>query len=185
MKGEGKFAFGQVPALEVTNKEKGNSDQLVQSGSILRFISKLIFKNNFYPRCPVTAGKVDAILDQEADAFAAYRTIHYKDRNGFKDMTPEDQSKFKQVINDEVIPAQFEKLCALLQKSETGWLAGTSGPSIADFHWVATLMAIQRGWTGNKEALKKFPELVGLVEKFLAVPEIADYYKNNEFKIWW
>ena len=74
---------------------------------------------------------------------------------------------------------------SLLEKGVTGWLAGTEHPTIADFHWASTLMAVQKGWTGNKEALKGFPELEKFVEKFLAVAEIADYYKNHEFKIWW
>ena len=189
LKASGTLPFGQVPVLKVTNKETGQETLLCQTVAIMRFIAKIggqqenNKKSSFYPSCPIAAAKVDAILDQEADAYQSFRAMNYKDRFGFKEMSEEDQQKYKEVINQEVIPAHYEKLSSLINNGGTGWLAGTEGPSLADFHWVSTLMACQRGWTGKEARLTK--ELEALVEKFLAVPEIADYYKNNEFKIWW
>ena len=186
-KAAGEFKFGQVPVLYVWKKSEKFEDaqQLVQSVAIIRFISKLVEKNSFYPSCPIAAAKVDAILDQEADCFSSYRAVNYKDRNGMKEMSQEEQQKYKTAINNEVIKSNFEKLEKILSESSTNWIAGTEGPSIADFFWAASLMAVQRGWTGDKTVVEGFPKLNALVDRVLALEEMKEYYKNHEFKIWW
>ena len=73
--------FGQVPALKVTNKKSEKPPAiLTQSAAILRFIAKIAPHTELIPRCPIQACYVDAILDQEADAFQAIRCCIYKDR---------------------------------------------------------------------------------------------------------
>ena len=78
MKESGELAFGQVPALEVTDKQSGEKTCLYQSGSILRFIARIAEKDLLIPSNPVKAAKVDALVDQEADVFQSVRCIIYK-----------------------------------------------------------------------------------------------------------
>ena len=161
------------------------------SGAILRFLGKLPNSQNisnfsdFYPKCPILSAKIDAILDQEVDTFLPYRALKYKDNNGFKEMSLETANHYKKVINQEFIPLGFQKLSNLLKESKTGWLAGTKGPSIADFQWVGILMAVQRGWSTDDTVLDGFPELNDLVGRFLELPSMKEYYKDREYKGWW
>ena len=80
---------------------------------------------------------------------------------------------------EEIIPRHLGQLQQQLDASATGWLAGTQGPSIADFFWVPSLMALQKGRSGDADVLKAFPRLEALVGRFLALPKIAEYYQNR------
>jgi len=185
MKASGELMFGQVPALEVVNGDR--KALLTQSAAILRFIAKVAPQANLYPRCPIQAAQVDAILDQEADAFAAFRAVHYRNRFGLGELTDEQTGSLKKCINADVIPKQFELLEKQLTASKTEWFASCDAPSIADFQWASCLEGVLKGWTGDKDVLdvKRFPKLAGLVDKFHAVPAVTEYYKNQEYKIWW
>ena len=81
MKKSGELMFGQVPALQV--KTGGDVTVLNQSAAILRFVAKLAPERGLYPQDAVLAAKVDALCDQEADAFAGMRVCKYKERFGF------------------------------------------------------------------------------------------------------
>lgn len=183
LKMSGKLQFGQVPVLYVWKKSEKfeNAQQLVQSVAILRFISKLADKNDFYPKCPIAAAKVDAMLSQNVDCFSAFYAIHYKQRNGMKEMSQEDQTKYKTAIIEEVFKANFDKLENLL--GDNDWLAGTEGPTIADFGWVNSFMSIQKGGLGDPSMLAGFPKLNALVDRLMALDEMKEYYKNHEYKM--
>merc|ERR1711957_845874 len=90
MKESGKLAFGQVPLLEVD----GGTHMLVQSGAILRYLAKL---SGLYPDDPIVAAKIDAALDQEADAFAGLTVASYSTRFGI-DLDGDAKSKSYQTI---------------------------------------------------------------------------------------
>merc|ERR1712227_309347 len=87
LKTSGKLNSGQVPLLEVWTKDEKHHF-LTQSAAIMRYVAKLgALMNPEKPRLyPVNdfcmAAKVDAILDQEADAFAGIRIVKYTDRFG-------------------------------------------------------------------------------------------------------
>merc|ERR550519_84970 len=98
----------------------------------------------------VTAAKVDAILDQEADAFQGYRITRYHERFGFGFLKEE---KYKEVVdavvtqnNEVIIPRHLGFLEKQLKTNGSGWLAGTEGPSITDYFWVPVLRAALAGW---------------------------------------
>jgi len=177
----GKLQFGQVPVLYVWKKDEKFEDatQIAQSFAILRFISQLADKNEFYPRCPIKAAQVDAMIYQNADCFSAYYALNYKDRNGMAEMSKEDQAKYKQSISENVFKAQFKQLEKLLGDNE--WLAGTSGPSIADFSWVNSLMTLQKGGIGDPTALDGFDKLKALVDRLMGLDEFKEYYKDHKF----
>ena len=65
---------------------------------------------------------------------------------------------------------------AHLAASPSGWLAGTPGPSIADFCWAPALTAVGSGWTGNAEALNGFAKVQAFLERFMGLPEVKAYY---------
>ncbi|KAH8051374.1 glutathione transferase [Aureococcus anophagefferens] len=147
MKASGRLMFGQVPALEVSPLGK-EVTLLNQSAAVLRFIGKL--------------------------------KPEYKDRFGFGFLG--DEANAAQLAaaveanNGEVIPRHLATLAKHVEAGGTGWLAGTAGPTIADFAWVPVLAAIADGWTGDAAALDATPALVALKDKFYALPEIKAYY---------
>eukprot|EP00568_Trieres_chinensis_P001497 CAMPEP_0183295348 /NCGR_PEP_ID=MMETSP0160_2-20130417/3338_1 /TAXON_ID=2839 ORGANISM="Odontella Sinensis, Strain Grunow 1884" /NCGR_SAMPLE_ID=MMETSP0160_2 /ASSEMBLY_ACC=CAM_ASM_000250 /LENGTH=208 /DNA_ID=CAMNT_0025456817 /DNA_START=63 /DNA_END=688 /DNA_ORIENTATION=+ len=74
LKENGRLAFGQVPMLEVDGRH-----QLVQSASILRYLARIA---GMHPDDPLEAARVDAALDQEADAFTGATVATYQTRFG-------------------------------------------------------------------------------------------------------
>ena len=88
--------------------------------------------------------------------------------------------KITEDCNTVIVPRQLGFLEKQLQQNGSAWLAGTKGPSIADYFWVPVLRSLQGGWSGDKEILGKFPALVDLINRFMALPEVAEYYKNHE-----
>ncbi|KAJ8599923.1 hypothetical protein CTAYLR_002867 [Chrysophaeum taylorii] len=178
MKTSGKLVFGQVPALEVEDVI------LTQSTAILRYVAKLKAESALYPADPILAARVDAICDQESDAFMGLRVAKYKGRFGFKFL---EDDKFKEQLDDtlanlnsEVIPRHLDALVAALKAGGTDWLAGTKGPSIADFCWAPVLKGIHEGkFTGDAKVLDAFPDLVAFLHKFYTLPAIAEYYKDT------
>jgi len=110
LKEKGHLAFGQVPLLQVTNsttkdydESSAASTQLVQTAAILRYLATLA---GLHPTDnPLLAAKIDAILDQEADAFAGCTAAYYYKRYG---MTPLQDDKLREQvfsnISNEVLP---------------------------------------------------------------------------------
>ena len=92
LKASGELMFGQVPALLVT-KEDGQKTMLNQSAAMVRYIAMLSGKNvaapatdanSLYPSSdPLKCALIDAIVDQEADAFQGLRVTKYSARFGF------------------------------------------------------------------------------------------------------
>ena len=145
LKNDGTLQFGQVPALVVDS-----NTVLTQSAAILRYIGQLgplsPRKVDPYPLDSIKAALVDAIMDQEADSFAALRLCKYTARFGRSNgpyvaklqynsaipsigfstdvLTEEVIEDTKKHLNTEVIPKHLSQLQTILEKSETGWLAG-------------------------------------------------------------
>jgi len=185
MKETGELMFGQVPALKVTNKASGKPPAiLTQSAAILRFIAKISPHTDLYPKCPIQAARVDAILDQEADAFQSFRCCNYADRFGFSQVDEEVMKKCKEEINEKVIPKHFELLEKQLVKGGTGWLAGTEKPTIADFQWAGILPAVKAGWTGKKWDMTAYPKLNAMCDRFYEIESVKAWYENNKYEFW-
>lgn len=177
LKASGELLFGQVPALFVQDSDGATVQVLNQTPAILRYVAK-VGGRELYPSDPVQAAVVDAIMDFEADMFMGPRVARYKGRFGFSEsvLTPAACKEVDAAINAEVLPRHLASLEALLKKSSTGWLAGTLGPSIADFLFVPMIGLLLEGWSGDARVVAPFPELVKLKERFMAVREISAYY---------
>ena len=84
----------------------------------------------------------------------------------------------RQSLNDDVIPRHLRCLEGLLEKSESGWIADTTGPSIADFILVPRLQWLCSGANDgiSEDILKPFPRLVSMMEKLMNLPAVVEYY---------
>ena len=174
---DGTLPFGQVPLLEVNGTER-----LVQSAAILRYLAKLA---GTYPEDLILAAKVDAALDQEADAFIGAGVVSYTTRFGI-DLTSEQQKAAAELIGSEVMPRHLANLERILGESKTGWIAGTAEPSPADFAWVVRLAMYlperDRIFPPELAKLTDYPRCKALCDKLLGLPEIKTYYEKKRFK---
>ena len=172
LKESGKLAYGQVPMLEVDGK-----DQLVQSSSIMTYLSKIAGK---YPDDPLVAAKVEAALCAEGDAFVGTTVVTYPNRFGFTFDADESAKAFK-VISDEIMPRHLTNLERQLKESSTGWIAGTSEPSVADFVWFCQLyhaVPVQNEFSEKLRSLEDYPTLKAFVEKMLTLDAVAKFYSK-------
>ena len=141
----------------------------------MRFVAKLGKKHGkkeLYPEDAYEAARVDAVMDQEADAFMGLRVSKYKERFGFSQdiFTEEVAAGIAKAQNGLIIPYHLERIEAIMKENNTGWIAGTKEPSIADFLWVPVLESILEGWSGDNTVLDKFTLIKKLVEDFKALP---------------
>merc|ERR1712166_17884 len=183
LKQNGMLRFGQVPALEVTAAD-GTSNVLTQSLAILRFVAKLApAELDMYPADPVVACLVDGICDQEADAFMGFRITKYKAIFGFGILEQPEGAAVLAAAESanvtEVIPRHLGTLNAQLVSGGTGWLAGTTQPSIADFFWAGWLAwAKESLWFGEGvDPMSNTPELASWMKRFFELPAIVSYYQ--------
>ena len=180
LKGEGKFAFGQVPALDVVTAS-GEKTQIVQTASILRYLGKVL-PGDVYPSDPVKAALVDACLDQEADLFAGVSCSKYKERFGFGCLDDATIATVRKSLNDEVLPRHLGFFESLLSRSSTGWLADTPGPSCADFLLGPRLQWLASGAIDgiSTSILDAFPLVQAFVARFFALPAVAAYTSEQQ-----
>ena len=162
-------------------------------------------QTGLYPKDDVGACLVDSIIDEENDLFAGLSVSRYTGnvvilcfnhsinlitsniriraaRFGFKilDENPELVPIVRESLNNEVIPRHLNCLETIMSRSETGWIANTEGPSIADFILVPRLIWLEGGNnTGiSTEILHSFPLLKGLIAKLMALPAVVAYYSK-------
>lgn len=170
MKLDGTLPFGQVPMLEIDGTHK-----IPQSSAILRYLYTI---SGLAPEDPVVAAKVDAAMDQDADAFAGATVTTYSERFGFH-LSDENKAKTFQIISDEILPRHFANVEKLLLASSTGFLAGTDKPSPADFIWFCrfvTWVPQKPEFTDKIKSLDDFPAIKTFVEKMKSLDAVKAYY---------
>lgn len=124
----------------------------------------------------------------------------YSDRFGFGDVVAstgplEKRARLGLVrrrLHDEVLPRHLDALCTLLQKSSAGWLAGTEGPTIADFMLVPTLQRLRGRSDGPPIGLgdglstglieRRLP-LVALIDRLMALPAVRAWYSSRNQQV--
>lgn len=199
LRSNGTLAFGQVPCLLVDGKTA-----LVQTAAILRYVAKLAAKregcHDLYPDDPVKAAEVDAIVDQDTDMMTGHVSSQYSDRFGFGDFVarqgpPEKRARYGVVrrrLHDDVLPRHLDALCRLLDESTTGWLAGTTGPSIADFMFVPTLQRLRGRSDGPPMGLgdglsagliERRPALIKLIDRLMSLPAVQSWYASGARRV--
>jgi len=175
MKESGELPYGQVPALSIDDKVV-----IAQSAAIIRLIGKL---GGLYPTNPVQAAIVDSIVAQENDMFTGVSCVRYQDRFGFGGALGGADAKntkmVEKALNDTVLPRHLAFFEQLLQDSDTIWIAGTEGPSIAEFVLVPRLQWLQSGISGvDKNILESYPGILALIDNTMALPAVVAYYKK-------
>eukprot|EP01038_Epipyxis_sp_PR26KG_P015210 gene15210-20489_t len=177
MKNQGKLPFGQLPVLEVDEK-----DIIPQTASILRYIGKLSGK--LYSDDPVMAGRIDAILDAENDLFTGLSVSRYKERMGFECLDEATIASVRKSLNDIILPKHLANLEAFAKSSKSGWIAGGDCPSIADFALVPRLQWLASGVNEgiSTDILKPYPYLNKMILKLLSEPSIVSYYARTNKK---
>jgi glutathione S-transferase len=87
-------------------------------------------------------------------------------------------------LNNEVLPRHLANLERLLEQSPSGWIAGTAGPTIADFILVPRLQWLSSGTLDgiSKTILEPFPKLRALVSKVMSLPAVVAYYESKNWK---
>uniref|UniRef100_A0A7S3NMA8 Glutathione transferase n=1 Tax=Aureoumbra lagunensis TaxID=44058 RepID=A0A7S3NMA8_9STRA len=178
LKESGRLQFGQVPALEIENGDQ--TIVLTQTSAILRYLGKE-FKPELelYPMTDsLLAAKIDAIVDQRADAYTGLSVAKYKERFGFDFLN--DQSDLTEIAMANwyanILPKHLDMLTKLLQAGGTSWLAGTQQPSIADFVWCQQLKLTAESKPG---ILDNFPQLTSYIKAFYSLPAISKYYNSS------
>mmetsp|Transcript_1663 Transcript_1663/g.4521 ORF Transcript_1663/g.4521 Transcript_1663/m.4521 type:complete len:85 (-) Transcript_1663:144-398(-) len=71
----------------------------------------------------------------------------------------------------------------LLQRSETGWVAGTPEPSAADFVWyvrLADYIPNTKELSESLRELKDFPSCRAFCDKFRKLEAIQEYYQKSQ-----
>jgi glutathione S-transferase len=169
----GKLAFSQVPLLEVDGKH-----QLVQTGAILRYLAKL---TKLYPEDPLEAARVDAVFDQEADAFVGATVTAYTTRFGIA-LDGDAKAKAYITISNEILPLHLGNVEKMLKASSTGWIAGTQEPSPADFVWytrLADYIPEKTELSDRIKSLEDYPACKAFIEKFKSLEAIKEYYASK------
>ena len=177
------YATVQVPVLQLGDDE---SKFVAQPVSILRLVGKLSNKygrEEIYPMDLHKAAVVDAVMEYEAEVFAGLKVSKYMEEYGFaSDKIPlEARDDIGIEQNTKVIPQKLKHLENVLTKSSTQWLAGTEGPTIADFYWATIFSRIaEESWTGDKELLSAFPRLRRLRADVYQLPRTSVGIMVNE-----
>lgn len=177
VKSNGTMPFGQLPLLTTPD-----GAFVPQTNAILRVIARLGSKPTLYPVDDViTCGKIDAILDLDADVYTSLLVHNYKERFGFDFLNdPSQADNLKDVrmqLKNRVLPAHLTNMEN--QVGAGGWLGtDSSNPSIADFNWAIRLNELRTALPDGMslDILEPFPKLTLLVTKFKELPEVVEYY---------
>ena len=97
----------------------------------------------------------------------------------------EDAAAFRLSIGTHHVPTFLNFVEAALERSPTGWLAGTDSPSIADLAWAPRLRWLESGaldWL-PPSILTPFPRARALVERVYALPEVAAFCRHEEERL--
>lgn len=103
------------------------------------------------------------------------------ERFGFGCLDDATVAAVREALNSEVLPRHLGFFEKLLEQSSSGWIAGTPGPSIADFQIVPRLQWLASGANDgiSTDILKPFPRVLALIDKLMTLPAIVEYYKNK------
>ena len=106
----------------------------------------------------------------------------YKSRFGFAEDSF-DTDKVTKALSEEIFPRHLHNLEKILAASESGWLAGTLEPTIADFFLVPSLEWLQNGCNTegiSKTLLVQCPHICRLIQKFHEIPSVRKYYSDKK-----
>lgn len=180
-----KTKYGQLPFLKIDN-----GPELPQSDAILRLVGTM-GKNALYPQDPAEQFKVNEAINVIDDMARAFHPAYYfqwtPEAFGYAKDFPESEegiAKFKELRETflaDVLPTHLKNVAMLLKANGNKFIASSAGPTIADCHTVAFLNQFQLGQHEHfpKGCLSISPEVAEYIERFLAIPEVAEWYKTH------
>ena len=173
-KAAGKLPFGQMPMLEY------QSTFIPQTNSILRVCARVSEDQTLYPvEDIVGCGKIDAILDLDADIFTGVVVANYQERFGFDFLNEESEAAKVQGVRENLRNRVFPSHLANLERlvGEGGWLGGDwKNPTIADFNFGPRLQYLRDNSLGEPFPLTDFPKLEKFLEQFYQLDSVKEYY---------
>lgn len=169
--------FGkQLPALWITD-ESGASQCLSQSRAILRYIGKIGQFNGkpLYPADPMAQYYCDEVIEMVEDIRPLMVPTF-----GIADQAEKEAARAALVAPDGKMTPHFVKLNERLGKFA---FAAGPDPSIADVYTVCVCYMFQApsfvdGFPAD--TFKAYPNLVALKDRLMALPPLAEYYKDAE-----
>ena len=112
---------------------------------------------------------------------------NYQARFGFEEVLGgaegENTAAVRKAIQEEILPRHLGFFDKVIADGGTGWVAGTDGPTIADFVLVPRLQWIKAsgipgGIIGGEELFKPFPNVNALISKLMTLPSVMAYYSG-------
>eukprot|EP00934_Nitzschia_sp_Nitz4_P005748 Nitzschia sp. Nitz4//scaffold17_size182527//134562//135215//NITZ4_001873-RA/size182527-processed-gene-0.105-mRNA-1//1//CDS//3329539397//5738//frame0 len=172
MRDRGELPFGQVPLLEIDGKHK-----LAQTPAILMYLYRL---SGMAPSDPLVCAQIEALLAADTDAFIPVAVSQFPERFGI-DLQGEAKTRSDATIANEIFPKHLGRIEQLLEKSPTGWLAGTEQPSPADWMWFARLaffIPTKPEFPEKLQKLEDFPACRSFVDRVYDLDPIKKYYNK-------
>ena len=175
--------FNQLPVAEFFDDEGRSVCKVAQTRAILRTVARAS-GDRMYSSDLGQAATIDSFLDFEEDLFAAMRSSIFPGRIGMGEYKDDAEKEVRRAhVAETVFTSKLELLDRALSASQTGWVAGTGEPSIADFALTASLGWIDSGIVDGVPqgfVVGKFPSVGTYLEKFAALEENKAYYASEE-----
>jgi len=171
--GAGALPFGIVPVMDV------GGERIAQSDAILRYAGAVA---GLAPADPLIQARIDQWVALESDFSYPFTMALSPAKCYLPTWRAEDAATFRLAILTHHVPTFLAFVENALERSSTGWLAGTDGPSIADVCWAPRLRWLESGaldWL-PPSILQPYPRARAVVDRVHALPEVAAFLRHAE-----
>jgi len=155
-----KFAWGQLPVLEVGDK------QLAQSASIGRYLAR---KYKLTGEDDIEAAKCDELIDALSDVRSEWRKF-------FMEADEEKKTEMKKTLLETQIPRYFEKFSSIQEANGGQWIVGKN-VTWADIHVAIAVDFFSN--TVDASVVDNFPVLKALRDSVYELPQIKAWLEKR------
>eukprot|EP01062_Namystynia_karyoxenos_P041189 TRINITY_DN299_c0_g1_i1.p1 TRINITY_DN299_c0_g1~~TRINITY_DN299_c0_g1_i1.p1 ORF type:complete len:252 (+),score=58.33 TRINITY_DN299_c0_g1_i1:83-757(+) len=173
MKEQGKVPPGaQLPLLTI------DGEHLTQSLAILRYVGKIAHYEGspLYPQDPLTAARVDELLDCMEDLHKPLMTTF-----SIQDQSEKEERRLQLITGDGAMRKSLTLLDERLGKSASGYAVGET-LTIADLRLFCELSMLRSGWLDGvpRDCLAGFSHIAAHKDRIAALPPVLEYYSHAE-----
>jgi len=162
--GTGVLAWGQLPLYEEPYGNDGTLS-LVQSGTITRYLAR---KHSYEGSNAAETADIDMVYEGFNDLYSKYVKLKFY---------PDPKSGEEKAFVNEQLPGWLTSFDRILGKKK--YFVG-SKPSYADFGGYHVLTSVEE-FSGAKDQIKKFPNLVAFVSGINSLPTISTFNASNPY----